>query len=72
MAFNDAIDHIEWPDLDPAAADLPAVKHHIEKLELSRVLRFWATKFYGNRMHQKNIQKKRIWIFLKNPWQATV
>ena len=66
-AFNDAIDHIEWSDLDPAAADLPAVKHHIEKLELSRRLTLLGHKILWESDASKKYSKKAYLDFFKKP-----
>ena len=66
-AFNDAIDHIEWSDLDPAAADLPAVKHHIEKIELSRRLTLLGHKILWESDESKKYSKKAYLDFFKKP-----
>jgi hypothetical protein len=65
--FNDAIDYIEWTGLEPAPASLPAIKHHIEKIELSRRLSLLGHRVLWESDAARNFTKKEYLDIFKKP-----
>jgi uncharacterized protein with ATP-grasp and redox domains len=68
-AFNEALDYIQWSDLAlaPAPASLPAIKHQIEKLELSRRLTLLGHRILWESDASKKYSKKEYLDIFKKP-----
>ncbi len=65
-AFNNAINYMDWSGLEPAPASLPAIKNHIEKIELSRRLSLLGhPALWESDAAQKFSEKKYQNIFKK-------
>jgi hypothetical protein len=66
-SFNDAIDYIEWTDLEPVPVSLPAIKHQIEKLELYRRLTLLGHRILWESDASKKYSKKEYLDIFKKP-----